>query len=396
MQRWLTIKLTQKERCLILIGSFTVLVGILYWIQFSSNALPLPEPFVGDLPSARPPVDMEIFKIPTGVNHRSAAFAYRGGSILDKRDFSMMAVLVKHPRGDLLIDTGFGRNIKSYFKTMPAYFRITTDFDPGRSAADQLNDVGYDRRALKAILITHAHWDHVSGIPDFPGTPILITDEEHKYIINGGWITSLMRNFQNVNYEEYRFESGPYLGFPKSHDVYGDGSIVVVPSPGHTPGSVSIFITLPTGKRFAMIGDLAWQREGVLEREERPLIQRTLGDDRSDQVREGLLRMAAIARRFPEIIIVPAHDVRGFEFMPLLAKDRSHVGWARCCAHADSSFWNSHLCHVIAAQRLQAQAISLRWSLTQGISGAVLAFKHPILNFAHGKTTQPGRLNQMN
>jgi len=54
--------------------------------------------------------------------------------------------------------------------------------------------------------------------------------------------------------------------------------LVIVPAPGRTPGSIIIFITLPSGQRFAMIGDLAWQLEGVLEREERPSLQSVLGD----------------------------------------------------------------------------------------------------------------------
>ncbi len=60
----------------------------------------------------------------------------------------------------------------------------------------------------------------------------------------------------DIRYEEYVFEGGPYLGFPKSHDVWADGSIVVVPARGHTPGSVIIFVNLPTKKRYAFLGDL--------------------------------------------------------------------------------------------------------------------------------------------
>jgi len=77
--------------------------------------------------------------------------------------------------------------------------------------------------------------------------------------------------FAGIRYEEYGFEEGPYLGFPYSHDVYGDGSIVVVPAPGHTPGSVIIFVTLHSGMRYAFVGDLVWQLEGITLREGAPL-----------------------------------------------------------------------------------------------------------------------------
>lgn len=261
---------------------------------------------------------MAIFQLPTGVTHRSAAFAYRGGSFFDKRDFAMTALLVKHPQGDLLIDTGFGRSIDKHFALMPFGFRTVTSYTRGTPAAAALDSAHYERSRLRGILLTHAHWDHVSGVEDFPRTRVLVTREEHRFIESDSVLTAVIRSFPEVSYEEYSFEGAPYLGFPRSHDVYGDGSIVVVPAPGHTPGSVIVFLTLPSMKRYAFIGDLAWQREGVVELEERPWIQRSLGDSNATLVRENLLRMNAIARRFPDIEIVPAHDARAFASIPLL------------------------------------------------------------------------------
>ena len=144
-----------------------------------------------------------------------------------------------------------------------------------------------------------------------------VTPEEHRFIASGGWITALARG-TGARFEEYGFEGGPYLGFAHSRDVFGDGAIVIVPAPGHTPGSVIVFLTLPTGKRYALVGDLVWQREGISEREERPWVQRTLADSDPEGVRGQLLHVAAIAARFPEISIVPAHDARAYADMPVL------------------------------------------------------------------------------
>ena len=64
------------------------------------------------LPAASPPPEMALYQLPTAVIPRNAAVAYRGGSPRDKRMFAMTAVLVRHPRGDLLIDTGLGRGVE--------------------------------------------------------------------------------------------------------------------------------------------------------------------------------------------------------------------------------------------------------------------------------------------
>jgi len=265
-----------------------------------------------------PPPEMAIFHLPTGSTHRSAAFGYRGGSFLDKRDFAMTAVLVKHPKGDLLIDTGFGRDIDAQFAKMPFLFRLGTQYEKRIPAIEQLAKSGYDIKNLRSILLTHAHWDHVSGISDFPGIPVLVTKDERQFIENGGSWTAVVRSLSRVKYEAYDFEEKSYLGFPQSRDVYGDGSIVIVSAPGHTPGSVIVFLILPHGERYALVGDLVWQQEGVTEREEKPWPLRFFADSKPDQVRENILRMSAIALRFPEMIVVPAHDSLSFVSMPQL------------------------------------------------------------------------------
>lgn len=305
-------------RALAIIVALIVGLAGLLWSTFLPAPLPAPAPLAEQaLPPASPPAAMAVFALPTGIVHRTAAFGYRGGSFSDKRDFAMNAVLVKHPQGDLLIDTGFGRDIDTQVRVMPFFFRLSTTYERFQSAAERLAAVGYDRARLKAVLLTHGHWDHTSGLPELAGTPVWVTPEEHRFIASGGWITALARG-TGARFEEYGFEGGPYLGFAHSRDVFGDGAIVIVPAPGHTPGSVIVFLTLPTGKRYALVGDLVWQREGISEREERPWVQRTLADSDPEGVRGQLLHVAAIAARFPEISIVPAHDARAYADMPVL------------------------------------------------------------------------------
>ncbi|HMM68759.1 MAG TPA: hypothetical protein PKC03_17640, partial [Dokdonella sp.] len=110
-----------------------------------------------------------------------------------------------------------------------------------------------------------------------------------------------------------------YLGYAQSFDVWGDGSIVVVPAPGHTPGSVVIFVNLPT-VRYAFVGDVVWQSEGIERPAERPWISRHLVDFDASQVREQITRLAALHRKFPQIVMVPAHDARPTKAMPRLGR----------------------------------------------------------------------------
>jgi glyoxylase-like metal-dependent hydrolase (beta-lactamase superfamily II) len=239
---------------------------LLFLFSYAPAPLPAPAAISDPLPPAAPPPGMAIYALPTGVNHRTSAFAYRGGSAWEKWDSVMTAALVRHPRGDVLIDTGVGRLIAEQLKQMPFFFQLGTELAPSQPAADQLDAAGYDRQQLRYILLTHAHWDHVSGVPDFPGVPVLVTAAEHRFIYEGGWLTVTAQNIDRKQLQEYSFDGGPYLGFDHSHDLFGDGSMVIVPAPGHTPGSVVVFVNLPSGSRYAFVGDLVWQLEGMLKR----------------------------------------------------------------------------------------------------------------------------------
>jgi glyoxylase-like metal-dependent hydrolase (beta-lactamase superfamily II) len=91
-----------------------------------------------------------------------------------------------------------------------------------------------------------------------------------------------------------------------------------VPAPGHTPGSVIVFVTLPSGTRYAFVGDLVYQLEGITQREERPWLVRRKADTDAEGNRENMLRMIALKESLPDLIIVPAHDMRGFAQIPKL------------------------------------------------------------------------------
>jgi glyoxylase-like metal-dependent hydrolase (beta-lactamase superfamily II) len=294
----------------------TQIAFVIFLGSYRASPLTPPPPLSDPLPPASPPGDLALYALPTGVNHRTAAFAYRGGSPREKRDFVMTAALVRHPQGDVLIETGLGRTIASQLRQMPFLFRLGTDLVQSQPAADQLDAAGYDRNHLRYILLTHAHWDHVSGVPDFPGVPVLVTPAEHQFIDDGGFANATARSINTSRWQDYVFDGGRYLGFDQSHDLYGDGSIVMVPAPGHTPGSVVVFVALPSGARYAFVGDLVWQREGVLEREERPWLVRTAIDQDPVALQRSLLRLSAIATRFPQITLVPSHDARGYAAIP--------------------------------------------------------------------------------
>jgi len=315
MQPKSLVALVIRHKLLVAVASVLALSGLGLGRSFMASPLPPPAPWSGDLPVASPPPSMEIYRLPTGTYQTPAALAFRGGSFSDLRDFAATAILVRHPKGDLLFDAGFGADVDTQIReTLPWMLRATSEHKLGEPVHAQLDAIGYDFDALQGVVITHAHWDHVSGLADL-NVPVWMNAAQQEYAKEDTVDTRLFNSFSHLTIQGYTFDGPPYLGFPSSYDVWGDGSIVLVPAPGHTPGSIVAFVTLPKGERFALIGDLTWQLDGIELLAERPWLLRLLADYDPSQARKNLLQMVALDGL---VQIVPAHDGRAFVDIPLL------------------------------------------------------------------------------
>jgi N-acyl homoserine lactone hydrolase len=268
-------------------------------------------------PFANPPPGMSISVLPTGVIESRAALAFEGGSFNDMRRFALNAVLVRHPRGDLLLDTGIGRQWQTHRSALPWVMRKTTKVVAGQPAVDQLTKHGYDAAKLAGIVLTHTHWDHISGVQDFPGVPVWLTQEEQQFIASGHRSTKVARKIAPINLYVYPMTDRTYLGFPRSLDMWSDGSVVLVPAPGHTPGSVMVFITLASGLRYALIGDIVWQMEGIEREAEKPWLSRMMADNSPRYVLALIVSLTRLHNLYPKITLIPSHDERAMATIPL-------------------------------------------------------------------------------
>ncbi len=240
------------------------------------------------------------------------AIAVRGASPLASCVITYSAVLVRHPQATFLYDTGLCASISTYFVHQSLFIRkLLGSFQLEQSLNSHLTAMGIAREEIAFALLSHLHWDHVSGIPELPGVPLHVNRVEYEAAKLGllDANNGLVRQLMGDNPIELFDCAGPaYEGFRSSFDLFGDGSLVLVPLPGHTAGNTGMFINRSNGPRLFLLGDAVW----VSQNYTRPatihpfLWNRFTWDDAT--ARQTLIELYHFARRHPEIALVGMHD----------------------------------------------------------------------------------------
>ncbi|KAA6460411.1 MBL fold metallo-hydrolase [Acidobacteria bacterium AB60] len=191
--------------------------------------------------------------------------ATAGFTRLHTWELTASGLLIRHPKGSVLIDVGnsshFQDEIADYPFLSHLHFEILTG---GKSAAHRAPDVlrssGIDPSTLSAVLPSHVHMDHAGGVMDLHDVPVLLSPEELDFAKKHRDTRTIQVVPEHAREIQTRahlldFQPKPYETFDESADLFGDGSVVVVKLPGHTPGSVGTFINLSPAQRIFHVGD---------------------------------------------------------------------------------------------------------------------------------------------
>lgn len=235
------------------------------------------------------------------------AFTIEDGAWSEKVIANHVAVLIEHHAATLLLDTSLGRQVDQQFEAeMPWYDKPLLRYGPVKPVRDQLEGDGI---RVDRILLSHVHWDHASGLVDFPEVPVWAPYEEIEFSRIATPPALLPSQFKHpIKWVPFTFANQPFLGIEQSHDLFGDGSLVLVPLFGHTPGSVGLFLTLDDGRRFFFTGDASWRLEGFTGPREKFWISRNMVDNDREATRAQLDKVHQLLQREPGLMVVPAHD----------------------------------------------------------------------------------------
>jgi glyoxylase-like metal-dependent hydrolase (beta-lactamase superfamily II) len=286
------------------------LVGVALDACAAPPPMPAPNPSYR-LPAAAAGSGVKAALIRTGNQSSREALTVAGGSFSTTIVMNYIAVLVRHPKGDLLFDAGLGRRIDAqYGQEMPFWVKPFLSYRDVRPAADQLGDA--DAARIRDIVLSHGHWDHASAIGDFPQAVVHAPPAELGFVHDAKPPAVLPSQFAGAEarLKPLALDERPLGAFTRSRDWFGDGSVVFVPLSGHTPGSIGLVLTTDSGRRYFFVGDAVWNASAVDSGESKPWFVRGLADHEAEGTLASLQRIREMKASNPDLTVVPAHDAR--------------------------------------------------------------------------------------
>ncbi|WP_327291878.1 MBL fold metallo-hydrolase [Streptomyces sp. NBC_01198] len=223
--------------------------------------------------------------------------------------------VIEHSDGLVLFDTGQDRSSVTdpdYFPTGFAghiYNRLARfEIPADQTLTAQLARLGHDIADVKVAILSHLHQDHIGGLRELAHARIIVSDQDWAEIDKP---RAVLAGFlkQHIDIPGLHWDrvtptpvDDPALApFTAAHDVMGDGSLMLVPTPGHTPGSLSLLLRKPGIAPLLFVGDLTYD-VNLLAQERIPGVGDTAGLHTSTrQVNE-------FATRNPGVAILAAHD----------------------------------------------------------------------------------------
>jgi len=162
-------------------------------------------------------------------------------------EFSDNCYLVRHAKGLLLWDTG----IDDAVAAMPDGLVVANGAITQRRSktlAAQLTEIGVKPADITYVAISHTHGDHVGNVALFPSSTILIQAAEYDWAMSQPTKPAFAAN------QKFDKLSG-------DRDVFGDGSVMILSTPGHTPGHQSLLVRLPKTGAVVLSGDAVHFRD---------------------------------------------------------------------------------------------------------------------------------------
>ena len=172
--------------------------------------------------------------------------------------------IIDHPMGLMVYDTGNNVAISDGNCTSHWNEGFCGVLQPSQTRADvidkQLEKVGFSAADVKIVITSHSHLDHIGNIEMFPDAIHVI---QKKELYQAWWPEKFQRGGAHVvaDYDDAR--DFTYFELNGDYDLFGDGSVVIISTPGHTLGHQSVKVRLNDTGTVILTQDAVWVKENL-------------------------------------------------------------------------------------------------------------------------------------
>lgn len=192
-----------------------------------------------------------MYVIECGENHVTDVSRWTPGVNVGKPHvFSNHCYLIRHAKGWMMWDTGNADRIATMPNGLTAPNGIITAFMKN-PLAESLKAIGVAPADIQHFAMSHSHGDHSGNANQFAAATLYMQVPEYDAVFGP---ESQKFGFVAANFEKLRDAKAVKLN--GDHDVFGDGSVVIKPAPGHTPGHQVLIVRLPKTGPVMLSGDM--------------------------------------------------------------------------------------------------------------------------------------------
>lgn len=250
--------------------------------------------------------------------HRFGSWMPRLMWVLLSRSWVRLPVqsfLIHHKDGPVLFDAGLDPAINSdpdYIKQKVGQLLLHRIFrlhiDEQDALRYQIEKAGVEPDEIRQAVISHLHFDHVGGIADVPNAELLVSQAEWAQLSEPHpereWMLREHIELPEAKWRPVQFEpvNDPLLEpFGGGFDVRGDCALIMLPTPGHTPGSASLLVRSLGLPPILLAGDLAYEPSLIWE-------DRVPDTGDAEQIRKTFAKVRGLREALPDLVVLTSHD----------------------------------------------------------------------------------------
>lgn len=202
--------------------------------------------------------DLRLYFLECGSLKTQVQYIKMNQGLGDPYEVPVPYFLITHPRGNVLFDGG---NALEVAQDARAHWGAVVDaYEPVMSEDDfvvnRLQGLDIDPASIRYVIQSHLHLDHSGAIGHFPNAEYIVQRRELEYAYTPDWFQApgyIRADFdRDVN---WLFLDGPH---DDGYDVFGDGTIKTLFTPGHAPGHMSVIVNLPHEGSMMLTADACY------------------------------------------------------------------------------------------------------------------------------------------